>query len=48
MPAISALENQYPLGRFLEIDLKSKRPPFALAPGPIEFAGIFSTLRGRQ
>jgi hypothetical protein len=47
MPAISALENQYPLGRFIEIDLKSKSP-FALAPGPIEFAGIFSTLRGRQ
>jgi hypothetical protein len=47
MPAISALENQYPLGRFIEIDLKSKRPPFALAPGPIDFAGIFSTLRGR-
>ncbi len=48
MPAISALENQYPLGRFIEIDLKSKSPPFALTPGPIEFAGIFSTLRGRQ
>jgi hypothetical protein len=48
MPAISALENQYPLGRFIEIDLKTKRPPFALTPGPIEFAGIFSTLRGRQ
>ena len=47
MPAISALENQYPLGRFIEIDLKSKSP-FALTPGPIEFAGIFSTLRGRQ
>jgi hypothetical protein len=48
VPAISALENQYPLGRFIEIDLKSKSPPFALTPGPIEFAGIFSTLRGRQ
>jgi hypothetical protein len=48
MPAISALENQYPLGRFIEIDLKSKSPPFALTPGPIEFTGIFSTLRGRQ
>jgi hypothetical protein len=48
MPAISALENQYPLGRFLEIDLKSKSPPFALTPGRIEFTGIFSTLRGRQ
>jgi hypothetical protein len=47
MPAVSALENQYPLGRFIEIDLKSKRPPFALTPGPIEFSGIFSTLRGR-
>ena len=48
MPAISALENQYPLGRFIEIDLRSKSPPFALTPGPIEFTGIFSTLRGRQ
>ena len=48
MPAISALENQYPLGRFIEIDLKSKSPPFALSPGPIAFNGIFSTLRGRQ
>ena len=48
MPAISALENQYPLGRFIEIDLKTKRPPFALTPGPIDFTGIFSTLRGRQ
>jgi hypothetical protein len=48
MPAISALENQYPLGRFIEIDLKSKGPPFALSPGPIAFTGIFSTLRGRQ
>jgi hypothetical protein len=47
MPAISALENQYPLGRFIEIDLRSKSPPFALSPGPIEFSGIFSTLRGR-
>ena len=47
MPAISALENQYPLGRFLEIDLRSKNPPFMLTPGPIDFAGIFSTLRGR-
>jgi hypothetical protein len=47
MPAISALENEYPLGRFIEIDLKSKSPPFALGPGPIEFTGIFSTLRGR-
>jgi hypothetical protein len=45
MPAISALENQYPLGRFIEIDLKSKSPPFALSPGPIAFTGIFSTLR---
>jgi hypothetical protein len=48
MPAISALENQYPLGRFIEIDLKSKSPPFALSPGPITFTGIFSTLRARQ
>jgi hypothetical protein len=48
MPAISALENQYPLGRFIEIDLRSKSPPFALSPGPIEFSGIFSTLRVRQ
>jgi hypothetical protein len=48
MPAISALENQYPLGRFIEIDLKSKSPPFALSPGPIGFTGIFSTLRARQ
>ena len=48
MPAISALENQYPLGRFIEIDLKSKSPPFTLTPGPIAFSGIFSTLRGRQ
>jgi hypothetical protein len=48
MPAISALENQYPLGRFIEIDLKSKSPPFALTPGPIAFTGIFSTLRARQ
>jgi hypothetical protein len=48
MPAISALENQYPLGRFIEIDLKSKGPPFALRPGPIAFTGIFSTLRARQ
>jgi len=48
MPAISELENQYPLGRFIEIDLKSKSPPFALTPGPIAFTGIFSTLRGRQ
>jgi len=48
MPAIAALENQYPLGRFIEIDLKSKGPPFALSPGPIAFTGIFSTLRGRQ
>jgi hypothetical protein len=48
MPAIAALENQYPLGRFIEINLRSKSPPFALTPGPIEFTGIFSTLRGRQ
>jgi hypothetical protein len=48
MPAISELENQYPLGRFIEIDLKSKSPPFALTPGPIAFTGIFSTLRGRK
>jgi hypothetical protein len=48
MPAISALENQYPLGRFIEIDLRSKSPPFALTPGPIAFSAIFSTLRGRQ
>jgi hypothetical protein len=47
MPAISALENQYPLGRFTEIDLKSKSPPFALSPGPIAFTGIFSILRAR-
>jgi hypothetical protein len=48
MPAIAALENQYPLGRFIEIDLKAKSPPFALSPGPIAFTGIFSTLRARQ
>jgi hypothetical protein len=48
MPAISALENQYPLGRFIEIDLKSKSPPCTLTPGPIAFSGIFSTLRARQ
>jgi hypothetical protein len=48
MPAISALENQYPLGRFIEIDLRSKSPPFALSPGPIAFTGIFSNLRARQ
>jgi hypothetical protein len=48
MPAISALENQYPVGRFIEIDLRSKSPPFALTPGPIAFSAIFSTLRGRQ
>jgi hypothetical protein len=48
IPAISALENQYPLGRFIEIDLRSKSPPFALRPGPIVFAAIFSNLRGRQ
>ena len=48
MPAIAALENQYPLGRFLDIDLRSKSQPFALTPGPIAFTGIFSTLRGRQ
>jgi len=48
MPAISALENQYPLGRFIEIDLRSKSPPFSLSPGPIAFNGIFSNLRGRQ
>jgi len=47
MPAISALENQYPLGRFIEIDLKSKSPPFALSPGSIAFTGIFSPLRAR-
>jgi hypothetical protein len=47
MPVISALENQYPLGRFIEIDLKSTRPPFALSPGPIAFTAIFSTLRGQ-
>jgi hypothetical protein len=47
MPAISGLENQYPLGRFIEIDLKSTRAPFALSPGPIAFTGIFSTLRGQ-
>ena len=47
MPAISALENQYPLGRFIEIDLKSTRAPFALSPGPIAFTGIFTTLRGK-
>ncbi|HYY28937.1 MAG TPA: hypothetical protein VE860_13370 [Chthoniobacterales bacterium] len=48
MPAIAALENQYPLGRFLEIDLKSTRPPFALSPGPVNFTGRFAILRGRQ
>lgn len=48
MPAISALENQYPTGRFLEIDLKSTRPPFALSPGPVNFTGRFAILRGRQ
>ncbi|MBV8277242.1 MAG: hypothetical protein JO170_18560 [Verrucomicrobia bacterium] len=48
MPAIAALENQYPLGRFLEIDLKSTFPPFALSPGPVNFTGRFAILRGRQ
>jgi len=48
MPAISALENQYPLGRFLEINLKSTRPPFATSPGPVIFTGRFAILRGRQ
>jgi hypothetical protein len=48
MPAIAALENQYPLGRFLEIDLKSTLPPFALSPGPVNFTGRFAILRGRQ
>jgi hypothetical protein len=46
MPAIAALENQYPLGRFLEIDLKSTLPPFALSPGPVNFTGRFAILRG--
>jgi len=46
MPALSALENQYPLGRFLQIDLKSTRPPFAMSPGPVNFAGRFAILRG--
>jgi hypothetical protein len=48
MPAIAALENQYPLGRFLEIDLKSTLAPFALSPGPVNFIGRFAILRGRQ
>lgn len=48
MPAISELENQYPTGRFIEIDLKSTRPPFAMSPGPVNFTGIFATLRGRR
>jgi hypothetical protein len=47
MPAISALENQYPLGRFTQIDLKSTGPPFAMSPGPVNFTGRFAILRGR-
>jgi len=47
MPAISALENQYPLGRFTQIDLKSTGPPFAMIPGPVNFNGRFAILRGR-
>jgi hypothetical protein len=47
MPAISALENQYPIGRFTQIDLKSTGPPFALSPGPVNFTGRFAILRGR-
>ena len=48
MPALSALENQYPIGRFLEINLKSTSPPFALSPGPVNFTGRFAILRRRQ
>ena len=48
MPAISALENQYPLGRFTQIDLKSSGPPFAMSPGPVNFTGRFAILRGRR
>lgn len=48
MPALSALENQYPIGRFIEIDLKSTRPPFAMSPGSVNFTGRFAILRGRQ
>ena len=47
LPAISALENQYPLGRFTQIDLKSTGPPFAMIPGPVNFNGRFAILRGR-
>ena len=47
MPAISALENQYPLGRFTQIDLKSTGPPFAMIPGPVNFTGRFAIFRGR-
>jgi hypothetical protein len=47
MPAISALENQYPIGRFIQIDLKSTGPPFAMSPGPVNFTGRFAILRGR-
>lgn len=46
MPAISALENQYPIGRFTQIDLKSTGPPFAMSPGPVNFTGRFAILRG--
>jgi hypothetical protein len=48
LPAISALENQYPIGRFIQIDLKSTRPPFAMSPGPVNFTGRFAILRGRH
>lgn len=48
MPAISALENQYPIGRFIEIDLKTTHPAFALSPGPVNFTGRFAILRRRQ
>jgi hypothetical protein len=47
MPAISALENQYPIGRFIQIDLKSTGPPFAMTPEPVNFTGRFAILRGR-
>ena len=47
IPAISALENQYPLGSFIQIDLKSTGPPFAMTPEPVNFTGRFAILRGR-
>jgi hypothetical protein len=48
MPAIAALENRYPLGRFTQIDLKSNGPPCAMSPGPVNFTGRFAILRARQ